>query len=85
MRDTKRYEPLYQENKRFFKGYKRSIEYRSRDYENIVMMKLSLSLRGYKSHPIFFDIMVKDGINYFISTKNEIDTLINLQVSNIYI
>jgi hypothetical protein len=54
---------------RDFKGYQENIIYRSPEYENIITIKAYLGPQGFKSHPDFFDIMTKDGKNFYICKK----------------
>lgn len=69
---------ISQQTQRFFKCYKQDIEYRSENYQNIIVIKAVLSIKGYRSHPVFFDVMEKGGKKYFISVKDAIVSLINL-------
>jgi len=51
---------------RDFKGFKGRVIYGSSQYQDIMFKKVFYSLRGYKSHPILFDIMTKEGENLYL-------------------
>jgi hypothetical protein len=51
---------------RIFKGYKISVLHGTKQYIKIIELKTILSLKGYKSHPNYFDIVIKEDRNYFI-------------------
>lgn len=55
---------------RYFKGYKLNVLHGTREYIEIIELKTLLSLKGYKSHPVFFDILIKEGKYYFIFDLN---------------
>lgn len=55
-----------QEIIRDFKGYVRNVVYRSSEYENIMIRKVLYSLKGYKSHYLYFDLMIKKDRAYYI-------------------
>lgn len=58
-----------QEIIRDFKGYHENIIYRSQEYQNIITMRAYLGPKGFKSHPKFFDVLTKDGQNFYICKK----------------
>ena len=78
MKDSKRNENIHQEIERSFKCYKKNITYRSKDYQNLIIIRAILSIKGYRSHPIFFDVMTKEGMSYFISLQTGNASLIYL-------
>jgi len=55
-----------QEIVRDFRGYLRNVVYRSDEYHNIMRKKVLYSLKGYKSHPLYFDLMMKEGKAFYI-------------------
>jgi len=55
-----------QEIVRDFRGYIKNVVYRSDEYHKIMTRKVLYSLKGYKSHPLYFDIMMKNEEAYFI-------------------
>ena len=51
---------------RNFKGYKINVLHGTKQYYKIIELKTILSIKGYKSHHNYFDIVVKENKNYFI-------------------
>lgn len=71
-RKNKQNQEKSQEIIRDFKGYVSHVIYRSPEYQSIMMKKACLSIKGYKSHPIYFDIMIKNERNYYIGENRGI-------------
>jgi len=59
----------FQEIKLNFTGYIENIEYKSDEYYDLINKKIIYSIEGFQSHPIYFDIMRKNGINYYIGNR----------------
>lgn len=55
-----------QEVKQDFKGYVKNVIYRSEEYHKIMTRKGFYCLDGYKSHPTYIDLMIKEGKAYYI-------------------
>lgn len=69
--NTKKYNTVNNTNQeiiRDFKGFKGRVIYGSSEYHDIMFKKVFYSVRGYRSHPILFDIMIKDGENLYLGS-----------------
>lgn len=52
------------------------ILYKSEEYFEIMNRKLKFSVRGFRSHPLLFDIMIKENHLYYIGINQEIVKII---------
>jgi hypothetical protein len=55
-----------QEIVRDFTGYIKNVVYRSEEYHKIMTLKVLYSFKGFKSHPLYFDLMIKNEEAYYI-------------------
>jgi hypothetical protein len=58
---------------RDFKCFRKKIIYNSKEYKEIIFKKVVFGLRGFSSHPIFFDIMKKGENNFYIGDDLKLD------------
>lgn len=56
----------------FYSYTGKNILYKSAEYWEIMNSKLKFSVRGFRSHPSLFDIMIKDNQLYYIGMNQEI-------------
>lgn len=54
---------------RDFKAFRGRVIYGSSEYYDIMFKKVFYSLRGYRSHPILFDIMTKGSENLYLGSQ----------------
>lgn len=55
-----------QEIVRDFRGYIKNVVYRSEEYHKIMTRKVLYSFKGFKSHPLYFDLMIKNEEAHYI-------------------
>lgn len=70
--NTRKYTTESQRNQDFvrdFKAFRGRVIYGSSEYYDIMFKKVFYSLRGYRSHPILFDIMTKGSENLYLGSQ----------------